>query len=199
MARELINRIHEGVFFLDGAMGTQLFERGVSAGACNDHLNIESPDIVKDVHNAYLTAGSNAIITNTFGANRYALDRHGYAEKVEEINLAAARIARQAAGEDNYVLGDIGPCGDFIEPLGAVKADELKAAFADQAAALAEGGVDGIIIETMTAVEEIVVAIEAVKSVSELPIFVSLAYDPAGDEEHSGAASRGGCAIPGRR
>jgi methionine synthase I (cobalamin-dependent) len=179
---KLSERILEGVFFLDGAMGTQLFARGAAAGACNDHLNIESPDIVSDVHNAYLNAGSDAIITNTFGANRYALERHGFAEKVEEINLTAARIARKAAGDDKYVLGDIGPCGDFLEPLGMVKARELKSAFASQAGALAQGGIDGFIIETMTAVEEIVVAIEAVKSVSDLPIFASLSYDPAGDE-----------------
>lgn len=183
MARvNLTERISQGVFFLDGAMGTQLFARGVGAGVCNDYLNIESPDMVTDVHNAYLDAGSDAVITNTFGANKYALERHGYSDKVEEINLAGARIGRKSAGEDKYVLGDIGPCGDFLEPLGAVKADELKAAFSSQAKALAEGGVDGFIIETMTAVEEIAVAVEAIKSVSDLPIFISLAYDPAGDQ-----------------
>jgi 5-methyltetrahydrofolate--homocysteine methyltransferase len=183
MARvNLAERISQGVFFLDGAMGTQLFARRAGAGLCNDYLNIEAPDIVTDVHNAYLNAGSDAVITNTFGGNKYALGRHGYSDKAEEINLAGARIGRKSAGEDKYVLGDIGPCGDFLEPLGAVKADELKAAFSNQAKALAEGGVDGFIIETMTAVEEIAIAVEAVKSVSDLPIFASLAYDPAGEE-----------------
>ncbi len=183
MARvNLAERISQGVFFLDGAMGTELFARGTGAGACNDYLNIEAPDIVADVHNAYLDAGSDAVITNTFSGNKYALERHGYSDKVEEINLAGARIGRKSAGEDKYVLGDIGPCGDFLEPLGAVKADELKAAFSSQAKALAEGGVDGFIIETMTAVEEVAIAVEAVRSVSELPIFASLAYDPAGEE-----------------
>jgi 5-methyltetrahydrofolate--homocysteine methyltransferase len=183
MARiNLSERISQGVFFLDGAMGTQLFARGARAGVCNDHLNIESPDIVTDVHNAYLNAGSDAVITNTFGGNKYALARHGFSEKVEEINLAGARIGRKSAGEDKYVLGDIGPCGDFIEPLGGVKADELKAAFSSQAKALAEGGVDGFVIETMTALEEVAIAVEAVRSVCDLPIFASLAYDPAGDQ-----------------
>ena len=183
MARvNLTERISRGVFFLDGAMGTELFARGVGAGLCNDYLNIEAPDIIIDVHNAYLNVGSDAVITNTFGGNKYALCRHGYSDKVEEVNLAGARIGRKSAGEDKYVLGDIGPCGDFLEPLGAVKADELKAAFSGQAKALAEGGVDGFIIETMTAIEEVAIAVEAIKSVSDLPIFVSLAYDPAGEE-----------------
>jgi len=178
---KLSERVTEGLFFLDGAMGTQLFARGIEAGRCNDYLNIESGDIVFDIHTACLQAGSDAVITNTFGANKYALTRHGHADKVAKINLAGAQLARRAAGDDKYVLGDIGPCGDFLEPLGNVKSDELKEAFADQARVLADGGVDGFIIETMTAIEEITIAIEAVKSVSSLPIFASLAYDPKGD------------------
>ena len=182
MARvKLSERITEGLFLLDGAMGTQLFARGIEVGRCNDYLNIESPDLIAEIHTAYLQAGSDAIITNTFGANKYALTRHGYVDKAAEINFAGAEIARKVAGADKYVLGDIGPCGDFLEPLGNVKADELRQAFVDQAKALADGGVDGFIIETMTAIEEVTIAIEAVKSVSDLPIFVGLAYDPAGD------------------
>ena len=178
---KLSERIGEGQFFLDGAMGTQLFARGVEVGRCNDYLNIESPDVVSEIHTSYLEAGSDAVITNTFGANKYALSRHGQADKVAEINLAGARVGRTAAGNDKYVLGDIGPCGAFLEPLGNVKPDELKEAFAHQAGALADGGADGFIIETMTAIEEITIAIEALKSVSDLPIFASLAYDPAGE------------------
>ena len=178
---KLSERIGAGLFFLDGAMGTQLFARGVQVGRCNDYLNIESPDIVSGIHTAYLEAGSDAIITNTFGANKYALGRHGLADMAAGINVAAARLGRGAAGEDKYVLGDIGPCGGFLEPLGNVKPDELRAAFAQQAGALADGGVDGFIIETMAAIEEITIAIEAVKSAGDLPILASLAYDPAGD------------------
>ncbi len=137
----LKERINEGLFLLDGAMGTELIARGVKAGKCNDYLNIESPDIVSDIHRAYIEAGSDAVITNTFGANKYALARHGLDDKVEDINTAAAQIARRAASEEKYVLGDIGPSGDFLEPLGSVKPEELKDAFAQQAKALsAEGG-----------------------------------------------------------
>lgn len=179
---DLRKRICEGLFLLDGAMGTELITRGIEAGTCNDFLNIESPDIILDIHRAYLQAGSNAVITNTFGANKYALARHGLDDKIKDINTAAAQIARRAAGEEKYVLGDIGPSGDFLEPLGSLKAEELKNAFAQQVKALMTGGVDGFIIETMTALDEVTIAIESVKSISVLPVFVSLSYDPAGEK-----------------
>lgn len=178
----LKEKINQGLFLLDGAMGTQLIARGLDVGKCNDYLNIESPDIVFDIHKAYFEAGSDAVLTNTFAANRYALARRGLSDKVREINIAGAQIARKAAGEEKYVLGDIGPTGDFLEPLGSLKPDELKDAFATQAEALSAGGVDGFIIETMTALDEIAIAVEAVKSVSDLPVFASMAFDKAGDD-----------------
>ncbi len=178
----LIERIKRGVFLLDGAMGTQLIARGVGVGTCNDYLNISSPGIVSDVHRAYLQAGSDAVITNTFGANKYTLARHGLADDLAGINEAGARIARQAATAQKYVLGDIGPCGDFLEPLGTVKADELRDAFARQAEALLAGGVDALLIETMTALDEATIAVEAARSVAGgLPVLASMSFDKAGD------------------
>jgi 5-methyltetrahydrofolate--homocysteine methyltransferase len=178
----LKERIKQGRFLLDGAMGTQLIARGIEVGTCNDYLNVESPDIISDIHRAYLQAGSDAVIANTFGANKYALVRHGLAEEAAKINKAGAQIARRAAGEEKYVLGDIGPSGDFLEPLGTLKPDELRDAFARQAEALLAGGVDGFIIETMTALDETTIAIEAVKSVSgDLPVLASMSFDRAGD------------------
>jgi len=176
----LKDRIHQGLFLLDGAMGTQLFERGLDIGKCNDYQNIEAPDKVLDVHRAYIQAGSDAVLTNTFGANKFTLGRHGLGEMVEKINLAGAQIARKAAGKEKYVLGNIGPSGDFLEPLGTLKPDDLKDAFAQQAKALLKGGVDGFIIETMTAIDEIIVAVEAVKSVTGLPVFASMSFGRAG-------------------
>ncbi len=178
----LAERIKEGLFLLDGAMGTELIARSVQVGVSNDYLNIESPDIVFEIHRAYLQAGSDGIITNTFGANRFALARHGFGGLAEKINATAAELARRAAGDERYVLGDIGPSGDFLAPLGTLKVDELKAAFVEQAKGLLAGGVDGFIIETMTALDEITIAIEAVKSVCDLPVLASLAYDRAGDD-----------------
>jgi 5-methyltetrahydrofolate--homocysteine methyltransferase len=181
MTRVLLKeRLRQGLFFIDGAMGTQLIAAGAPVGCCNDYLNIESPEIVKTVHQKYIDADVDAVIANTFGANSLVLKRHGRADQAQSINRAAAKLAREIAGPDKYVLGDIGPCGDFLEPLGMVKEDDLKTAFAEQAKSLLDGGVDGFIIETMTALEEIKVAIEAVQSVCDLPVLVSLAYDPAG-------------------
>lgn len=186
----LRERIKQGIFLLDGAMGTELIARGIEAGTCNDYLNITSPNVILNIHRAYLSAGSDAILTNTFGANKYALARHGLADKTIEINKAGACIARLAAGEnrpalsevEGYVLGDIGPSGDFLQPLGDLKSQELKDAFAQQAEALLNGGVDGFIIETMTALDEAEIAIEAVKSVSDLPVLVSFSFDSIGDD-----------------
>jgi 5-methyltetrahydrofolate--homocysteine methyltransferase len=175
---DLRSRIEQGVFLLDGAMGTQLIARGIAPGVCNDAICVESPEILADIHGAYLQAGSDAVITNTFGANHYTLARHGLAEKAHEISKAGAEVARRAAGEDRYVLGDIGPTGDFLEPLGTLKAEALQEAFATQAEGLRDGGVDGFIIETMTALDEIEVAIKAVQSLdSGLPVFASMSFD----------------------
>jgi len=178
----LKERIKQGSLVLDGAMGTQLITRGIQVGTCNEYLNIDSADIISEIHRAYLLAGCDAVITNTFGANKYALTRHGLAGEAARINKAGAQIARRAAGEEKYVLGDIGPSGNFLEPLGALNPDKLRDAFAAQAEALLAGGVDGLIIETMTAIEETVVAIEAAKSVAgDLPVLVSMSFDKAGD------------------
>jgi methionine synthase I (cobalamin-dependent) len=178
----LKERIRQGLLLLDGAMGTQLIARGIQAGACNERLNIDSPQIISGFHDSYLRAGSDAIITNTFGANKYALARHGFSDETSRINTAGAELARRAAGEEKYVLGDIGPSGDFLEPLGALRPDELKNAFTEQAKALLDGGVDGFIIQTMTALDETVIAVEAVKSVAgDLPVLVSMSFDKSGD------------------
>ena len=153
-----------------------------SSRCCNEYLNIDSADIISDIHHAYLLAGSDAIITNTFGANKYTLARHGFAEQAVRINKAGAELARRVAGEEKYVLGDIGPSGDFLEPLGALKPDDLRNAYLVQAEALLDGGIDGFIIETFTALDEAVLAVEAVKSVAgDLPVLVSMSFDRAGD------------------
>lgn len=179
---DLKKKIREGVFLLDGAMGTQLISRGIEVGKCNEYLNIEAEEVILDIHRQYIKAGSDAILTNTFGANDYVLARHGLADMVGEINAAAVRIARKAAGEGKYVFGDIGPSGGFLKPVGELEPEQLKKAFARQAGALGEAGADAIIIETMTALDEAMAAIEAVKGVCELPVFVSMAFEKAGED-----------------
>ncbi len=156
----LKDRLHKGLFLLDGAMGTQLIALGVEPGKAGELLNLESPGLVLRIHKAYLHAGADAVLTNTFGGNGFALARHGLVNRVIDVNTSAAKLARKAAGRTKYVLGDIGPTGDFLEPLGHLKPDQLQSVFADQAKALLEGGVDGFIIETMTAVEEITIDVK---------------------------------------
>jgi 5-methyltetrahydrofolate--homocysteine methyltransferase len=175
----LKQKISEGLLFLDGAMGTQLMAHGVELGKCNEMLNIESPQIVTDIHRSYFDAGSEAVYTNTFGANEISLARHNLADKAEQINRAAVEIARKAGGNDKYVIGDIGPCGEFLKPLGTLEPEKLKAVYARQAKVLYDSGVDGFIVETFMAVDEAKVAAQAVKSVCNLPVFVSLAFDQA--------------------
>jgi methionine synthase I (cobalamin-dependent) len=180
---ELKNAISSGLVILDGAMGTQLFARGAEAGICNDCLNVRSPGMVEAVHADYIKAGSDAILTNTFGANKFALTRHGHGQQVVQFNSAAAKLARVVAGEDHYVLGDIGPTGDFLEPLGPLKSKEVKEAFEVQAKTLVDTGVDGLIVESMTALEEIKPAVEAAKDAAGvLPVFASMAFETAGGD-----------------
>ena len=180
--KSLKEKLSSGLLFLDGAMGTQLMVKGIESGRCNEMLNIESPNLILDIHRSYFDAGSDAVYTNTFGANEITLGRHGFADKIEQINRAAVEIARKAGGSDKFVIGDIGPCGEFLEPLGTLEPEKLKSVFARQAKALAEAGVDGFIVETFMALDEAKVAAEAVKSVCDLPVFVTLAFDQAGND-----------------
>lgn len=176
---DLRERVKQGPFLLDGAMGTQLIANGVEVGKCNDYLNIESPEVVAEVHRSYFEAGSDAVLTNTFGANKCVLARHDLDDKVEQINKAGVQVAREAAGEDNYVLGDIGPSGGFLQPIGTLTPEELKEAFTEQVQGLLAVGVDGFIIETMTALAEAAIAIKAAKAACELPVFASMAFNAA--------------------
>ncbi|MDD5011293.1 MAG: homocysteine S-methyltransferase family protein [Phycisphaerae bacterium] len=185
--KNLKEKIADGLLLLDGAMGTQLMARGIEAGGfdkltasiCNEMLNIESPQLIGDIHRSYFEAGSEAVYTNTFGANEISLGRHNLAEKAEQINAAAVKIAKQAAGNDRYVIGDIGPSGEFLKPLGMLEPEKLKSIYARQAKSLYEAGVDGFIVETFMALDEAKVAAEAVKSVCDLPLFATLAFDAA--------------------
>jgi methionine synthase I (cobalamin-dependent) len=179
----LKDRLHKGLFLLDGAMGTQLIGLGIEPGKPSEMLNFESPGLVMRIHKSYLDAGADAILTNTFGGNGITLARHGLEDRVVDINSTGAQLARKAAGKNKYVLGDIGPSGDFLEPLGSLQPEQLRGIFTDQAKALQAGGVDGFIIETMGAIDESVVAVEAIKySGTNLPVLASMSFDKRGDE-----------------
>jgi len=168
----------------DGAMGTQLFARGLTPGSCGMLWNIERPGDVGGIHLAYRDAGCDLITTNSFGGTRFALEVHGMVDRCVELNRAAATVARAAAGGHGWVLGDVGPFGDFLEPLGDVSPEELQAAFQTQIYALMDGGVDAILVETMSDPAEAVVGVQAAKACDpNMPVIVTYAYQKTGPGE----------------
>ena len=164
----------------DGATGTMLQAAGLPVGMVPEQWNISQPDRVRALHAAYLSAGSDIILTNTFGGSRVKLDRAGCGRITRVTNQAAGMIAKEMAGDRAFVAGDIGPCGELLQPYGTLSYDDAAAAFAEQAEALAKGDVDCIWIETMTAIEEMQAAIEGVKRATDLPIFCTMSYGPSG-------------------
>jgi len=173
------DRLQETAVILnDGAMGTQLQAAGLKPGECGDHWNLTHPDRVLRIHQAYLDAGSECITTNTFGACRLALDRHHLASETEAINRHAVRIAREAfADSGGFVLGNIGPFGGMLQPYGEAEPDEVFSSFREQAAYLLDEGANAIIIETMTALEELELAIRAAREAGAECLIASMAFD----------------------
>lgn len=163
----------------DGAMGTMLHAQGIPFDRCFDALNLEQPEMVLNIHRQYVQAGARLLLTNTFGANRYKLGRHGLADQLVAINQAGVALARRAAEEGKekvFVGGDVGPLGVRIAPYGRVRSEEARRAFAEQIQALAEAGADLIVIETMSDLNEIRLAVEAARHVCDLPIVASLTF-----------------------
>jgi homocysteine S-methyltransferase len=170
--RELIETDHVTVF--DGAMGTQLYAKGVYINRSYDELNLTNPDLVRAVHEEYVRAGAEVIETNTFTATAHKLQQYGLEGRLREINATAARLAREAAGGSCYVAGAVGPLGLRIEPYGPTSFDEAKELFKQQAEALLEGGVDLFVLETFSDVSEVRQAIRAVRELSDLPIVAQM-------------------------
>jgi methionine synthase / methylenetetrahydrofolate reductase(NADPH) len=179
MPHAFSERLGEGPLLCDGAMGTVLYARGVALDGCFDVLNLNNPRLVQGVHADYIAAGADCIETNTFGANRFKLAAHGLETQAREVNRRGVRLARdvrESAGRDVWVLGSVGPLGKYLEPLGTVTADEARDAFREQAEALLEGGVDAFVVETFSDLAEIRLAIEAIRSVTDLPIVAQMAF-----------------------
>ncbi|MDI6783058.1 MAG: homocysteine S-methyltransferase family protein, partial [bacterium] len=183
MMTDILARLKQGeILICDGAMGTMLHQAGLQPGHCAELWNIDQPEEVAEIHKEYFEAGCDMVITNTFGGTRFKLKKFNQETRVIELNRAGARVAKQAAAEypHRYVLGDIGPTGEFLQPVGELTYDELYAAFKEQAVALAAGGVDAIIIETMSAIEEAVCAVKAVKENTRVPVIATMTFNPAG-------------------
>ena len=176
-----LEELERRVLVCDGAMGTMLYARGVFLNRSFDELNLTQPDLVTDVHHAYVRAGADVIETNTFGANRIKLSTFGLADRTAEINTEGARLARRAAHDQAFVAGAIGPLGVRIEPWGKTGIDEAETYFREQAAALLEGGVDLFVLETFRDLNEIGAAIRAVRSLSSLPIVAQVTTEEDGN------------------
>src|SRR5436190_4150167 len=178
MKRPLQDVIRERTLLGDGAMGTQLMLAGLEQGNCGEAWNTAHPDRVLAIQRRYVEAGSECLITNTFGGSRIMLNRHSHADDVAGINAAAVRIAREAFGDkDGYVLGDIGPFGGLMEPYGEFTEAQVRDAFAEQAQALVDAGADAIIIETQTGLEELGIALTEARKAGAACVIGSMAYD----------------------
>jgi 5-methyltetrahydrofolate--homocysteine methyltransferase len=180
----LLAAIRDRVLLGDGAMGTQLQLAGLESGGCGEAWNVCHPERVLAIQRRYVEAGSDCLITNTFGASGIMLARHGEAARADAINRAAVGIARSAFGErPGFVLGDLGPFGGLMEPYGEIARAEVEAAFRDQARSLVEAGADAIIIETQTALEELEVAVAAARAAGAPAVIGSIAFDKMLDQD----------------
>lgn len=178
---ELLNAT--GFLVADGAMGTELFAAGLMAGDPPEIWNVDHPDQIRTIHQSYVEAGSDVVLTNSFGGNRHRLKLHSLDGRVHELNAAAASIGREvadAASRPVLVAGSMGPTGELIEPLGELTAGEAQEAFAEQAAGLTAGGADVLWLETMSALTEVEAGVLGARSASDLPIVVTLSFDTAG-------------------
>ncbi|HSM84841.1 MAG TPA: bifunctional homocysteine S-methyltransferase/methylenetetrahydrofolate reductase [Candidatus Limnocylindrales bacterium] len=189
MPKDLLTRLKEGPVLCDGAMGTLFYSKGVFINKCYDELNLTQPDMVRQIHQEYLAAGAEIIETNTFGGNSFRLERHGLADKVREINLKGAQLAREAAdafnqktGSEVLVAGSVGPLGLRIEPLGKTSREEARGSFRQQITALVEGGVDLLMLETFGYLEELHQAILAAREAApQMQIVAQVTIDEDGN------------------
>lgn len=178
MKKLLQEVILERPLLCDGAMGTQLMLAGLQQGNCGEEWNIAHPERVLAIQRRYTRAGADCIITNTFGGSRIMLNRHSFGDRAAEFNKAGVAIARQSFDDkEGFVLGDIGPFGGLLAPLGEFTVADVQGAFEEQAAALVEGGADAIIIETQTSLEELLIGINAARTAGAKCIIGSMAYD----------------------
>lgn len=177
---KFLERLNDGeILIADGATGTNLQKMGIKPGTAPETLVLDDPDTILELETAFVEAGSDIILTCTFGGTRLRMKESKHAERAPEVNLRAVQLARKAASHRNGVLvaGSMGPTGGLMKPFGPLTPDEVKASYAEQAKALAEGGVDLLLIETMFAFDESDAAYEGARSVTDLPIVVSFSYD----------------------
>ena len=174
----LLSRLEQGdILISDGATGTYLQNHGLEAGGCPELFNSTHPETVHAMAEGYFQAGSDMVETNSFGGSRYMLQKYNLADRVEELNRLSAEHARKAASSDQFVLGSIGPTGEFLEPNGTATPDAMYEIFLEQVRGLTSGGVDGFCIETMSDIDEISLAVRAAKDHTDLPVITTMTFD----------------------
>ena len=175
---DLLKRIESGETLIsDGATGTYLQSNGLEPGGCPEHLNLTNPELIVKMANDYFNSGADLVITNSFGGNPFMLDKYGLRKELDVINKKAAQHAKSVCPAGKFVLGCVGPTGEFLQPLGPVSEKEMFAGFTEQIQALDEGGADAIIIETMTSLEEILLAVESAKLNTNLVVMATMTFD----------------------
>ena len=175
---DLLKRIESGgTHISDGATGTYLQSNGLEPGGCPEHLNLTNPELIVKMANDYFNNGADLVITNSFGGNPFMLDKYGLRKELDVINKKAAQHAKSVCPAGKFVLGCVGPTGEFLQPLGPVSEKEMFTGFTEQIQALDEGGADGIIIETMTSLEEILLAVESAKLNTNLVVMATMTFD----------------------
>ena len=170
--------LRQRIVLFDGGMGTELLREGLPRGACPELWNVDRPEVVKGIHRRYYEAGADVVCTNSFGGSPVKLAGHGLENRCRELNLAAARNAVAVRPRQKFVAGSIGPSGKFLKPTGDLEKEDLDRAFAVQADALSEGGVDFLLVETMYDLREAFSALRGARSVSSLPVFVTMTFGP---------------------
>jgi len=173
----ILELIKKRKVLLDGGFGTELIQRGFPQGACPETWNVERPAVVKEIHKNYFEAGSDAVLTNSFGGSAIKLASHSQAKRCYELNKAAATIANEVKPKDGFIGGSIGPTGKFLQPQGEFTEPEFEESFAEQARGLVDGKVDFLLIETQYDLREALCALRAAREVSAVPIFVTMTYN----------------------
>lgn len=191
--KKLLERLKEEILVCDGAMGTMLMSKGMPEGSCPDYWGIKNKKLLISIHKAYIDAGCDMIITNTFGANSIKLKRFRLQRKTKDLNKRAVEVARQAAEGKAYVLGDVGPTGEYLKPVGNVEPEEMLHVFTEQVKVLQEAGVDAVILETMSDLEELKTAIMAVKENIKLPLIACMTFQRTAKK---GFRTTSGISIP---
>ena len=172
----ILDKVKKDGLIFDGAMGSMLIAAGLKGGKVSELWNLEHPEIIEGIHKAYLDAGSHVAVSNTFGASPFKLKKLGIEADPEELNRIGVDIARRAAGPDRYVAVDMGPLGEMLQPAGLLTASDARAHYAEQVAFFADAEIDCFILETFFDLNEILAAVQAIRSLSDLPVFATMTF-----------------------